>query len=141
MGNLSTYFAYKNRIADIHNKLYSITSKLHKTESSIGFIKKALHNNVIPKFAQIKGQFVSRHQYIQAEGKLMLSHLNSHVFNLKMQIKTHYDVDTLLALGVSENRYKLLKKRLLTSLYRERITSFNTKYKKLKGLMSKNKSA
>ena len=30
MGNLSTYFAYKNRIADIHNKLYSITSKLKK---------------------------------------------------------------------------------------------------------------
>ena len=54
MANLSTCFAYKNRIADIYNKQYSITSKLHKTALSIGFIKKALRNNAIPKFAQIR---------------------------------------------------------------------------------------
>ena len=62
MANLSTYFAYKSRIPNIYNKLCSITSKLSKTASSTGFIKKALHNNVIPKFAQIKGQFVNRHE-------------------------------------------------------------------------------
>ena len=82
--NLSTYFAYKNRITDIYNKLHSITSKLHKTASSIGFIKKALHNNVIPKLAQIKEQLVNRYVHIQAEQKLMLSHLNRHVCNLKI---------------------------------------------------------
>ena len=108
MANLSTYFAYNNLIADIFNKPCSITSKLHKTTPSIGFIKKALHNNVTPKFAQIKEQFVNRHEYIQEERKLMLSHLNRHVCNLKIQIKTHYDLDALLALSVSEIRYKLL---------------------------------
>ena len=114
---------------------------MHKTVSSIGFITKALHNNVTPKFAQIKGQFVNRHKHIQAERKLVLSHLSKHVCNLKIEIKTHYDLDALFTLGVSEIRYKLLKKRLLSSLYQERITSFNTKNKKLKGLMSKNESA
>ena len=50
--------------------------------------------------------------------------------------------DALLALSVSEIRYKLLKKHLiLSSLYQERITSFNTKNEKLKELMSKNKTA
>ena len=60
MGNLSTYFAYKNYMANIHNKLYSVTFKLQKTASSIGFIKKAIYHNVIPQFAQIKGQFLNR---------------------------------------------------------------------------------
>ena len=59
-------FPYKIRIAVMYNKLYSITSKLHNTALSIGFIKIALHNNVILKFAQIKGQFVNRHEHIQA---------------------------------------------------------------------------
>ena len=45
-----------------------------------------------------------------------------------------------MALSVSEIRYKLLNKRLLSSLYQERITFINTKNKSLKGLMSKNKS-
>ena len=71
----------------------------------------------------------------------MLSHLNKHVCNLKLQIKIHYDIDTLLALSVSEIRYKLLEKHLLSSLYQERLTSFNTKKKKIKGLISKNKGA
>ena len=46
-----------------------------------------------------------------------------------------------MALSVSEIRYKLLEKHLLSSLYQERLTSFNTKKKKIKGLISKNKSA
>ena len=72
MANFSTYFAYKNHIVDIYNKLYNIISKLHKTASSIGFMKKAPHNNAIPKFAQKKGQFVNSYQHIQAERKLIL---------------------------------------------------------------------
>ena len=71
----------------------------------------------------------------------MSSHLNRHVCNLKIQTKTHYDLEALLALSASESRCKLLKKRLLSSLCQERIISFNIKNKKLKGRMSKNKSA
>ena len=61
----------------------------------------------------------------------MLSHLNRHVCSLKIQIKTHYNIDALLILSVSEIRYKLLKKHLVSSLYQERTTSFNTKNKEL----------
>ena len=90
-------------------------------------IKKALDNNVRPKFVQKKRQLVHRHEHIQAERKLMLSHLSRHVCNLKIQIKTHYDLYAFLALSISEIRYKLFKKHLLSSLYQERTTSFNTK--------------
>ena len=66
------------------------------------------------KFAQTNGQFVNRHGHIQADRKLMLSHLNRHVCNLKIQIKAHYDLDMLLAFSGSEIRFKLLRKRLLS---------------------------
>ena len=49
---------------DTTEMLYIITSKLHKTASIIGFIKKALHNNATPKFVQIKGQFLNKHEHI-----------------------------------------------------------------------------
>ena len=86
MANLTTCFASKNRIANICNKIYIVSCKLHKTASSIGLVKKALHNNVIPKFAQVKVQFVNRHEHIQVGRKPMLSHLNRNVSNLKIQI-------------------------------------------------------
>ena len=84
---------------NIYKKLYSITSKLQKTAPGIGFVKKALQNNVIPNFTPIKGQFLNKHEHIQGERKLMLSHLNRHVCNSKIQMKTHYEIDSwLLAL-------------------------------------------
>ena len=115
----------------MYNKLYSITSKLHKTTSSIGFIKKALHNNVIPKFSQIKEKFVNGHQKFRQKANLCCLILTDMFVVLKIQIKTHYNIDALLILSVSEIRYKLLKKHLVSSLYQERTTSFNTKNKKL----------
>ena len=39
-------------------KFYNITSKLQKTASNIGFIKKALYKKVRPKLAQINGQLL-----------------------------------------------------------------------------------
>ena len=70
MANLSTYFTSKNCITDIYNKLCSLTSKLHKTASSIGFIKKAPHDNVIPKFPQKKGEFFNRHHKFRQNANL-----------------------------------------------------------------------
>ena len=68
-------------------QLYILTSKLNKAASSIGFIKKALHNNVTPTFVQIKRQFVNKHEQVQTERGIMLFHLNRHVCNSKIQNK------------------------------------------------------
>ena len=61
MANLLNGFITTNGIADICNKFIKVNlSKLHKTLSSIGFIKKALHHNVTHTFAKIIDQFVNK---------------------------------------------------------------------------------
>ena len=64
----------KNRVADVYIKLKSITSKLHNTSASIGFIKKAFFVDVVPKFAVVKGQFINETDSLTAPRKLMKSH-------------------------------------------------------------------
>ena len=41
----------------LFNKLKSLTSKLQKTNSSIGFIEQSLFHGVIRAIAKVKGQF------------------------------------------------------------------------------------
>ena len=66
MANLLNGFTTTNHIADIYKKFIKVTSKLHKTSSSIGFIKKALHHNVTTTFAEIRGQFVNNKDQLDA---------------------------------------------------------------------------
>ena len=121
MAKLFTDFILTTRIAEIYNKLYNTISKLHKLASSIGFIKKALHHKVIPKFAQINGQFINKQDHIDAERKLMLSHFNRHVLTLKELTHKLRQLDSDLLEQVCKVRYTILKKGLLNVLYRERL--------------------
>ena len=83
MPNLLNGFINTNGIADIYPKFIKVTSKLHKILSSIGFIKKALHYSVTPTFPKIGGQFVNNKDQLDAEQKLMISHLTQHDLKLK----------------------------------------------------------
>ena len=56
MANLSLIQIITHRVAETYHQLKLVTSKLHKTSSSIGFIKKALHYDVVPTFAISKIQ-------------------------------------------------------------------------------------
>ena len=51
----------------------NITSKLHPTSRSIGFIKQALHNEVTPKFAEVKGNFININDRFKSERPCTLS--------------------------------------------------------------------
>ena len=137
MAKLFTDFIRTTRIAEIYNKLYNTTSKLHKSASSIGFIKKALHHKVTPKFAQISSQFINKQHQIDAEQKLMLSHFNRHVLILKELTRKLSQLENDLLEQVCQVRYKILKKRLLNILYRERLESFKTKNRKLVKMIAK----
>ena len=53
MANLFTNKKLPKRIAVIYKDLRNVTSKLHRTAGSIGFIKKALYHDIIPKFARV----------------------------------------------------------------------------------------
>lgn len=54
MKNLSIMKRLPKHIAQLYKELKTISSKLYCTAGSIGFIKKALHHEVTPKFAQKK---------------------------------------------------------------------------------------
>ena len=46
------------RIAEIYYRLYKLSLKLHNTASSIGFIRKAIYNQVTPNFVKVQGHFL-----------------------------------------------------------------------------------
>ena len=117
MEKLFTDFIPTSSTAEIYNKLYNTTSKLHKSASSIGFIKKPLYHKVTPKFAQINSQFINKQDQIDAEQKLMLSHLNRHVLTLKELRHKLKQLDSDLLEQVCEVCYTILKKWLLNALY------------------------
>ena len=56
-----------NMAACSTNKFYSLIIKLHNTAASIRFIKKALFAHVIPKFRQIKWQYLNDGEKHRAE--------------------------------------------------------------------------
>ena len=55
MANFSIIKYLPKRIAVKKKDLSNVTSKIHKTTGSIGFIKKALYHEITPKFAQVQG--------------------------------------------------------------------------------------
>ena len=90
MANLSIVKLLPKRVAELYKELKNITSKLHRTSGSIGFIKNALHNEVTPKFARVKGNFININDRFKSEKSILLSHLNNHVRSYKLLILKHY---------------------------------------------------
>ena len=76
IANLSIIKRLPKRIAELYKELKNITSKLHRTAGSIGFIKKALHHEVTPKFTQVKGNFINVNDRYKSEKCILLSHLD-----------------------------------------------------------------
>ena len=59
MVNLSIIDILYGRVADDDIKLKKIIAKLHKSSSSVAFIKKALSNDLVPTLAKVRGQFIN----------------------------------------------------------------------------------
>ena len=57
MANLSKHKYIPRRVAVDFNNLINATSKVQRRVASIGFVKKALYQEVRAKFALVKGQF------------------------------------------------------------------------------------
>ena len=109
-----------NGIANTYNKFIKVNlSKLHKTSSSIGFNKKALHHNVTPTFAKIRDQFRNNKDQLDAEWQLMISHLTQHDLKLKEITNKHRTLGQRLVKKVGSIRSKILLKHVSSSLQRE----------------------
>ena len=88
MANVSIVKLLPKRVAELYKELKNITSKLHRISGSIGFIKKAFHNEVKPKFAQVKGNFININDRFKSEKSILLSHFNDHLRSYKLYIST-----------------------------------------------------
>ena len=60
-------------ITELYRELKNKTSKLHRIVESIGFIKKALHYEFTPKFAQVKGNFMNVNGRYKSENSFIAS--------------------------------------------------------------------
>ena len=90
---LEAYFGGINllsrQVAVNYLKLKSYTSKIQRTALSIEFIHKLLHNNIVPTFAKVKGQFIESKDQIKAEERVLRSHLLNHKKNLQYLLNCH----------------------------------------------------
>ena len=63
------------RFAKKYCTIKKLTSKLQRTAANVGFINKAIHNQAIPKFAEVKGLFLNNNDKNDSEMKILHSHL------------------------------------------------------------------
>ena len=89
---MANNFSYINklprRIAEIYYKLRKEKSKLQRKAADIGFVEKAIINEVTPIFAKVRGAFTSPKDKWSAEKSIMKSNLDNHykraIINLRI---------------------------------------------------------
>ena len=103
MANLLN-FKLPEKIAVLYSNLYWLSVKLHKSSSGMGFIKKCLHLNVIPRFATLWGQFLSKNERHVTERNLFVSYSAKHINKLKQlfpkQRKTTDEIKSSVGLSL-----------------------------------------
>ena len=105
------------RIAHIYREFCILSLKLHKTSSSIGFIKKALFLGVTPKFVEIRGNFIDNSLKKETERNLLLQHVSKHSNEMK-EISSKLEATKKELKQICGNiLYKLLLCRALSSTY------------------------
>ena len=134
MANLFTNKKLPKRIAVIYKDLGNVTSKLHRTAGSIGFIKKALYHEVIPKFARVNGNFINKNEQYKSERSVLCSYLNEHVHTSKSLVSKHVLKDKLKQV-TGQLLYISIINYIHKVQYHERINSIKSKSYKLKRLI------
>ena len=125
------------RYTTLFNKLKSLTSKLQRTASSIGFIEQSLFHGVITKFANVKGQFLNERDRWKSSEIILKSQLHKHEKVLSRLIKEH---DRYRKIKNSVILYKILNNFVLKTLSKENTFQLSTKNKKLRNLSPKQSS-
>ena len=123
----------------MHKVIKKTIAKLHKSSSSVAFFKKALHNNITPTFAKIKGQFSNTNTKSNAEKDLMRGHINKHYNDIRLLRLDYCELKKQLQLLVGNTFTSILLKSIEKSLHKERLESFRTKNKKIANLIKNQK--
>ena len=115
--------------------IISITSKVQRRAASIGFVKKALYQEVTPKFALGKGQFKTGRDKWKCEQRVMLSHLQDHKDTLKSLIKEYNMLLIYMINNYGKTFCNIITNRIMNRLRESRMVSLKTKNNKLKRLI------
>ena len=86
----------RRHIAEDYFKLKSLSSKIQRASSSIGFINQALFHQITPTFAKVKGHFGSLKDKYNAEKSILISQLVEHKKHLKKLCSSHMVITTQL---------------------------------------------
>ena len=130
MANLLN-FKLPKRIAVLYIDLYWLSVKLHKSSSSIGFIKKCLYLNIIPKFATLRGQFLNKNERHAAERNLLVSHSTKHINDLIQLLLKHRKITDELKSSIGLVLFNMLYSNIFRTSRTMRVSSFKIKRKKL----------
>ena len=84
-----------------------VTSKLQQTSA------KALHAEVIPKFAKVSGQIKSKNHQRNVEISIIKSHLQDHQGKMKVTSEKY----TASISGLGSRFVKVISKSVLSSIY------------------------
>jgi len=131
MANLSFKFNLSQRVAVTYIKLKAVTSKLQRTASSIGFIKKSLFHNVIPTFARVSGNFSNDNDKWHCSKRILLSELRKHQQKLTELIYEEREINSQLERKCGYKLCQILILKIKNVLLSERIDNITTKNKKL----------
>ena len=123
-------------IATTYSKLQYFTSKLHRTASSIGFIKKALWLRVTPTFAKVKGNFANEKHRYSAVQKILQTSLQEHQRKLQDTSTILHNLKQHIIHSYSNGVFTWLYRLALRGNKEARLASFYTKNKKLSNLSS-----
>ena len=110
MANLCTTYNKRRHIADKFYHFKKIKSKVQRKAADIGFVRKALSNEVTPTFAKVKGQFKTTRDKWKAEKLILDSHLREHLRQMKLLVKQLEDRNGKLKNVTLTGVLRLLKK-------------------------------
>ena len=89
MANFSVIKYLLKLITAKKKDLRNVTSKIHKTVGSIGFIKKALYHKIKPISAQVQSDFINNNNKNKGDKSILLPHFNDHVCSFKKLCKKY----------------------------------------------------
>ena len=135
MANNSSSFKLPQRIANVYFKVQKATKNIHQAASSIGFIEKCLHNHIVPKFAEVNGQFTCDEDKLLVQRQVMKSHLKQHFDKLNTSVSLLSTAKNVLLLLCGDRFGKLLLKRVETTLRKDIVASLTTKNKKINRML------
>ena len=97
------------------------------TDWIYNWIYKALFNEVTPKFAQVRGNFINKNDKQKSEWSIFLSDLNDHFIRLKTLVSTQHQLIDKLKPLTGKFLYSLIVNHINTIQYNEQISYFKTK--------------